>query len=383
MSLPSLYRTPEEFLADAIARVQAAGSRITDFTEGSGARTLYEGEAAMLSAQSLQIDQFQTDSFLATASGEALDEKAADYKVLRNPAVQATGVLRISRAASGVAVTIPAGWGQLQTKPVPGSPPATIITNTDAVFGSSDLFVDVPATALSAGTVGNVQAGTVLLPVNPVAGFQTDGGFIVQTTFTGGVEAETDDALRYRTLVTVQGRGNANAAAFEAAALAVPGVVSASVLQAGDARTGGSTVPAGQAEVYYEGSAGLLSAVQSAINNIEQINQQVTAITATAVRCYAALTVYALTGTDPVALAAAVIAAVEGVVNAARCGKLAYYSDAIRAIHQIDDVVSVAIPFPDLRKFADAGGTVGDISPGPDRYLSLVDADMSVAITLL
>jgi hypothetical protein len=67
------------------------------------------------------------------------------------------------------------------------------------------------------------------------------------------VDAETDDQLRARVPIEVQGRVKGTPAALLAAALRIPGVTSANVLEAGDTRTSGGTIAAGACEVYYEG----------------------------------------------------------------------------------------------------------------------------------
>jgi uncharacterized phage protein gp47/JayE len=380
--LPSLYRTPEAYLADMIADIQAAGGQLTDYTQGSVTRTLLETWANRLSSQSLVLDQLQTDTFLATATGPALDEKAADYEVVRNAAVPATGTVRISRAQTGTALVIPAGWGQLQTAPAPGTPPRAFLTTDDAEFDTGDLFVDVSAVAVAGGQAGNILQGTVLLPVNPVAGFNIDGGFVAQTDFTGGVEAETDAALLRKTRKKVQGRGNANDVAFEAEALGVPGVESVQVLKAGDTRANASTVPAGECEIYYEGSASLLAQVQSACDAIAQLNQDATAFTATAEPCVAEVTVFALPGVDTAALAGISSDAIREVVNATETGGTAYMSDVVQALHRISDVISVDLPLGQLRKQSDAPGA-GNITAAAGTFLTLAAADVTVTVTTL
>jgi uncharacterized phage protein gp47/JayE len=202
----SIFKQPEEYLFAAIQRIRDLGSVITDFTAGSGARTLYEGMSAALSQQSAVAEQLRQDSYLVSAVGEALDRKAADFQVARKVAIAAQGTIRLTRASTGTAVTIPAGWSPLLTAPIPGQQPIAFITTADAVFGGADSFKVVAAQAVEGGTDGNVPINTVLLPQNTPTGFDTLTGFKAEIAFSGGVDEESDDALRARVPIEVQGR---------------------------------------------------------------------------------------------------------------------------------------------------------------------------------
>ena len=98
-------------------------------------------------------------------------------------------------------------------------------TTEDAAIAVGSQWVDVPAQAAEAGAGGNVIAGTVtLLSAMPVG--------VVQCTnpaaFSGGCDAESDEALRGRVLASYQRLPNgANAAYYEQEAMRYPGVAAA------------------------------------------------------------------------------------------------------------------------------------------------------------
>ena len=98
-------------------------------------------------------------------------------------------------------------------------------TTEDATIAVGSQWADVPAQAVEAGTGGNVIAGTVtLLSAMPVG--------VVQCTnpaaFSGGCDAESDEALRGRVLGSYQRLPNgANAAYYEQEAMRYPGVAAA------------------------------------------------------------------------------------------------------------------------------------------------------------
>lgn len=384
MPLASLYTNPDTYIEAMIASIQAQGSKLTDFNIGAVIRNLFEAESVALSQQSLILDQLRRDMHLSTATGDALDEKGADYLVPRKAGVAAAGSVQISRPVGGTAVTIPAGWGQLLTAPAPGQTPIAYATTQDAVFAGGDLTKTVSAVALTPGAAGNIANGTPLFPMSTVSGFDTATGFAASGAFTNGFDAEDDDAYRARIPIDVQGRVNGTVTALLAGALSVPGCSSANVLGAGATRANGTTVPAGNVEVYYEGSAGLLAAVQSACALKSVQNQQVTVFTAAIQRVIANLTVTAKVGTDTTALAQAVASVIQTVVDAAGVGQPVYLSAVVQAIDQIDGVIGVTVPFTDFRKSTDGAGTSSStLTVAANLYADLQLTDCTVAVNLI
>lgn len=379
----TLYRDPDTLLTQFIQSIVDQGTLITDFNIGSVTRTLFESMASVLSNQSLVADQLRLDSYLATATGDALDDKVGDYLVTRKAAVQATGTIRVSRATTGTTLFIPGGWAQLTTKPAPGAASVAIVTTADASMAVSDTFVDIPVQAVIGGVAGNLAATTVVVPQTALAGVQSDGGIVIQVAMTGGTDQESDDQLRARAKVEVEGRVNGTSLALLAGALSIQGVTSANVLKAGDSRSDASIVPAGSVEVYYEGASSLAASVLSAVQARSVLNQNVSVFTAAAERMYVACTVTAKTGVNTTVLSANVRTAIEGIVNAIGVGQKLYYADTIKAIHDCQDVLAVNVPLTDHRKFSQAGGTAADVQMSADHYANLADADVSIAVTLV
>ena len=98
-------------------------------------------------------------------------------------------------------------------------------TTEDATIAVGSQWADVPAQAVEAGAGGNVIAGTVtLLSAMPVGVVQCTN----PTAFSGGCDAESDEALRGRVLASYQRLPNgANAAYYEQEAMRYPGVAAA------------------------------------------------------------------------------------------------------------------------------------------------------------
>ena len=378
----TVFRTTEEYLEEIAAAVQARG-KLTDWSEVSVVRALAEGFASGLSLHSLTAQQIVEDSSLRTATGDALDLKAADWLVERKPASIATGTVRIQRDAPGDEITIPAGSVQLQTRKVGGQPPVVVVTTDDARLEANDTQVDVPAETITTGQAANLAAGTILLPVNPILGLQTDGGFVVQAEFTGGVDAETDEQFRARIPIDVQGRVPGREASFLRAALGIVGVFSANVLGPGDDRGDGTSPAPGNIEVYYEGDASLLAQVQDACNGAATMGQTVLAQRATCVACVAGVEVFVAPGADETEVEADVKEAIIGVFDAAGVGETVRQSSIVRAIDEVEVVRALDMPFAELRRDDDVEGTVGDILPDPVELLTIDEAAITVTVTEL
>lgn len=179
--------------------------------------------AAELQALELRCERMLAESFPQTAQGEYLDYHAAMRGLTRLGAQCAEGTLRF--AAEGAAA---------ENYPIPR---ATVCmtaegvrfeTTEDAVIAAGETWADVPARAVDAGASGNAVAGTVTvlssLPTgvvrctNPVA-------------FSGGCDAEADEALRARILASFRRLPNgANAAYYEQEAMSLAGVAAAKAI---------------------------------------------------------------------------------------------------------------------------------------------------------
>src|SRR5580698_2681006 len=295
---PSLFRTADELFSEYLTNLSKLESPITDFNSGSVARTLAQAFCLNESQQTLVANILQSNMYLATASGAALDLKAGDWFVTRKPAIRATGTIEILRPGGGEAIAIPAGWSQLITQAAPGLTPVVFLTLEEVTLALGATKAEVTAQALLGGVEGNIAANTVLIPLSPVQGIESVGGFKAKANFTGGVNEEEDEAFRERIRLTVQGRINGTATAYAAAALGIAGVTSVKVLKAGETISGGGEVPAGHVRVYYAGSEALLESVQAAVDNVSVVNAGVEAFHAANCELKAAFTVNVLSGTN-------------------------------------------------------------------------------------
>ena len=189
-------------------------------SEGCDSAVRLYALAAELQSLLMQADWVLDQSFPQTAQGTYLDYHAETRGITRGAAEKAAGVIRFA-AADKVTAACPIEKGTVCMT----AEGVRFETTEDAAIAVGSQWADVPAQAVEAGAGGNVIAGTVtLLSAMPVG--------VVQCTnpaaFSGGCDAESDEALRGRVLASYQRLPNgANAAYYEQAAMRYPGVAAA------------------------------------------------------------------------------------------------------------------------------------------------------------
>ena len=189
-------------------------------SEGCDSAVRLYALAAELQSLLMQADWVLDQSFPQTAQGMYLDYHAETRGITRGAAEKAAGVIRFA-AADKVTAACPIEKGTVCMT----AEGVRFETTEDVAIAVGSQWVDVPAQAAEAGAGGNVIAGTVtLLSAMPVG--------VVQCTnpaaFSGGCDAESDEALRGRVLASYQRLPNgANAAYYEQEAMRYPGVAAA------------------------------------------------------------------------------------------------------------------------------------------------------------
>ena len=189
-------------------------------SEGCDSAVRLYALAAELQSLLMQADWVLDQSFPQTAQGMYLDYHAETRGITRAAAEKAAGTLRFA-AADKVTAACPIEKGTVCMT----AEGVRFETTEDATIAVGSQWADVPAQAVEAGAGGNVIAGTVtLLSAMPVGVVQCTN----PTAFSGGCDAESDEALRGRVLASYQRLPNgANAAYYEQEAMRYPGVAAA------------------------------------------------------------------------------------------------------------------------------------------------------------
>ena len=189
-------------------------------SEGCDSAVRLYALAAELQSLLMQADWVLDQSFPQTAQGTYLDYHAETRGITRAAAEKAAGTIRFA-AADKVTAACPIEKGTVCMT----AEGVRFETTEDAAIAVGSQWVDVSAQAVEAGAGGNVIAGTVtLLSAMPVGVVQCTN----PSAFSGGCDAESDEALRGRVLASYQRLPNgANAAYYEQEAMRYPGVAAA------------------------------------------------------------------------------------------------------------------------------------------------------------
>lgn len=210
-------RTFDTIVASGAAAVQGAAQTVLDLTVGSVLRAVLEANAGLgLWLQWMILQVLQTTR-AATSGGGDLDTWVADFSLTRLPASFAAGTVTFSRFAPVTVALVPAG-----TTVTTGDGTQSFAVAADTanaawnaaqngfVIASGAASVTVAVQAAVAGSAGNVQAGTISLIAAALPGVDTVGN---AAPTVGGLDAESDAALRARFAAYINSLSKATTAA--------------------------------------------------------------------------------------------------------------------------------------------------------------------------
>ena len=195
-------KTFDQLVQDMGAALQASATNLIDISVGSVLRAVFEANAAIVLWLQWLVLQVLSMTRAATSAGSDLDSWMADFGLVRLPATPSTGLVTFSRFATNLPASIPVG---------------TIIKTTDGVLAFSvteDPTVSIwqpallayvipagassanlPVTCQSAGSAGNVLAGTITVIASSLPGVDQVNN---NGPLGNGIDVETDQALRVR-----------------------------------------------------------------------------------------------------------------------------------------------------------------------------------------
>lgn len=208
----------------------------------------------------------KNQAFPQTASGEYLDMHAETRGITRKAAKYSSGSLRFSKATpASFDINIPTGTICADT-----SNNKRYETISDAVLVAGSLYVDIPAKSSESSSASNTAAGTITLMITPPQGITSVTN---PNSFSGGTDAESDEALRERLLKSFRTISNStNSAFYYNHAMSFDEVISASVIP--KAR-GIGTIDVVIETADISPSAEVISKIQQSFDKIKEINVDV------------------------------------------------------------------------------------------------------------
>ena len=228
------------------ATVQSAATQLLDLTVGSTLRAILEGNASVALWLQWLILQVLQMTRAATSTGPDLDSWMADMSLTRLPAVAASGLVTFSRYTSTNSALVPAGalvrtndGTQTFAVTIDTANPAWTDISGGYLIAGGTYALTVPVAGQNPGSAGNVQNGAITQLVTAIPGVD----LVTNTAaLQGGMDAETDPALRARFQNFIQSRSRATPLAIGYAVNSIQQGLNYAILEnvdsAGNARLG-------------------------------------------------------------------------------------------------------------------------------------------------
>ena len=275
MNLP--LQTFTSLIQTSAAAVQGACAQLLDLTVGSVLRAVLEANASIALWIQWLIVLVLGTTRAATSNGPDLDTWMADYELTRLAAAPADGIVTFARFTPGGAALIPSGAlvrtadaSQSFVVIAPSTSPAWNAALNGYVLAVGIASIDIPVQAVVPGSAGNVQAGTVTLLGSAIPGVDT---IINAAPFAGGLDPESDAALRARFANYVATRSEATTAAVEYAISSIRQGLAVAISENVD--TQGAYRPGNFVVIVDDGtgspSASLLSTCSAAIDAVRPV----------------------------------------------------------------------------------------------------------------
>ncbi len=358
----------QTLVSNAAAAVQGAAGQLLDLTVGSTLRAILEANAALGLWLQWLILQVLSVTRAATSTGADLDSWMADFSLTRLPASQAAGQASFSRFTPGQASLVPAGT---QVRTADGSQsfvvtidttnPAWNATQNGYILGQGLASLTIPIQAATPGAAGNVQAGAISLMATAIAGIDSVAN---PAPLAGGLDAESDAALRTRFASFLASRSRATSLAIGQAILSTRQGLSytlqENIAPDGSARPGTFTVTVDDGSG--TPSAALLSSIASAVEAIRPIGSQFAVQPPSLVQANVSLAITTAAGANHVTIAAACVTVITTALNTlpigaplplTRLAQLAYATDP-----SVTNVSAIQL-----------NGTTADMTPGPSGLI--------------
>jgi uncharacterized phage protein gp47/JayE len=362
MNLP--LQNFQSLVRNSAAAVQGACAQLLDLSVGSVLRAVIEANASVALWLQWLIFLVLGATRAATSSGGDLDSWMADYGLVRLPAVSAFGIVTFSRFTPGASALIPLG---ALVRTADGSQSFSVVSDATNPAWSTALngyvlaagiaSVSVPVTAVAPGSAGNVQAGTVTLLATAIPGVDTANN---AAAMAGGLDPETDAALRARFANYIATRAEATAEAVQYAVLAIQQGLSVRVAENSD--TEGNYRPGNFVVTVDDGtgspSSSLLSTCSVAINAVRPIGSTYSVQPPIVLTANVSLVIAVDGSSTKAQVQPVVLAALTGYINSLPIGAPLPYSRLTQIAYDANlhviNVSAVAV-----------NGATADLLPGP------------------
>lgn len=358
----------QTLVSNAAASVQGAANQLLDLTVGSTLRAILESNAAVALWMQWLILQVLSVTRASTSSGPDLDSWMADFTLTRLPASQAAGQVTFSRFTPSQSSLIPLNT---QVRTTDGSQSFVVSSDpnnaawsgaqTGYILGAGVASLTVPVQAVTAGAAGNVQPGAIGLIAAAIGGVDSVTNV---AALAGGLDAESDTALRTRFASFLASRTRATGLAIGNAVLStrqgLTYTLQENIAPDGSARPGSFVVTVDDGSG--TPSSSLLANVAAAVEAVRPLGSLYAIQPPTLIQANVSLAVTTASGVTHGAIASACAQAITTAINSlpigaplplTRLAQIAYATDA-----SVINVSSILIN----------GGTA-DLTPSPSGLI--------------
>lgn len=335
-------------VANAAAAVQGSARQLLDLTVGSTLRAILEANAALALWMQWLILQVLATTRAGTSNGTDLDSWMADFSLTRLTASPASGQATFSRftptqqALIQAGITIRTSDGtQSFTVATDPSNPAWNAVLLGYTLGAGIAAVTLPIAAVTPGSIGDVQAGAISLLATAIPGVDQVSN---AAPLTGGLDAESDPALRLRFGSYLASRARATSLAIGNAILSVQQGLSytlqENVAPDGSQRMGSFVV------TIDDGSgappASLVAGVARAVEQMRPIGSLYAVQAPSVIRANVSMSIFTQSGVIHTTVAANVVQAITNALNQMPIGGSLSYTRLSQLAYATDpDVTNV------------------------------------------
>ena len=260
-------------VGNAVAAIQGSAQQLLDLSVGSALRAVIEANASLALWLQWLVVQVLQMTRASTSNGSDLDTWVGDFSLVRLPATSAAGAVTLSRFVALSAASVPVGTAvrttdgsqQFLVAADPSNPEFQPATRTYLIPAGTP-SITVPVQAALGGAAGNVQSGAISLIAAALPNVDTVTNGL---PLGGGVDAESDPALRLRFQAFLQTLSRATPLAVQAAVLSTRQGLSCTVAE--NVASDGSPRPGSFIVTVDDGSGQPPTAVlQAAADAVEQ-----------------------------------------------------------------------------------------------------------------
>jgi uncharacterized phage protein gp47/JayE len=253
MAIRKLYTINE--IVNRMINKMSTTTSVSDYTPGSNIRTIFETVSIFVEYLQFLVEQTYRSFYIDTATSDDLDQRVQDFGMLRKGTAFSTGIIKLMRETPATSTFYVSQGSQFATQPDVFGKTITFELDNDITFVSGALEASGYITCLTSGIEGNVSSGTITNITSSVPGIDS---VINPFAFVDGATSETDEQLRKRVPVFLNGLKRANEDAIKSAVYQVGGITLVKTVE-------NNPLP-GYITVYVSTESGLLS--QSQIDSV-------------------------------------------------------------------------------------------------------------------